>query len=165
MRLGSSDGARVELRLLRYEFPDRAAAGRGRDWDANWLVVRGDIRCADGREWSFEHPCLTTWEAGLLGRWLHEVVAGAVALNPFDGGEDEPLVVFTEPNLALSLAAADQETVNIRVHLSLEALPPWLAHADGTELFEFFVVVGLSRANLARAAQDWERELAMFPER
>jgi len=115
--------------------------------------------------WSFEDPCLTTWEGRLLGRWLHEVVAGAVAPSPSDGGKDERPVVFTEPNLALSLAAADQETVNIRVHLSHEALPPWLAHADGTELFEFFVVVRLSRADLARAAQDWERELAVFPER
>src|SRR5262249_60717551 len=87
MRLGSSDGARVELRLLRYQFPDRAAAGPGRDWDANWLVVRGDIRCADGREWSFEDPCLTTWEARLLGRGLHEGVAGAVAPSPCDRGE------------------------------------------------------------------------------
>jgi len=68
---------------------------------------------------------LTTWEARALGRWLRDVLAGTVAPSPFDGGGDEQLLVFTEPNLALSLGDRTAKRVRLRVHLSLESLPPW----------------------------------------
>ena len=57
-----------------------AAAGAGpHDWDANWLVIRGDVHLPDERHWHFLDPCLTTWEAAeLAGQQPPPVVEGVV---------------------------------------------------------------------------------------
>ncbi len=165
MKLVSVDGASVDLRPLRYEFPGIAGAGHG-DWDANWLVVGGEVRLADGRAWSFSEPCLTTWEARALGSWLRGVVTGKVRPTAFDGGDgdgEESLETFTEPNIALSLAARSDDAAVVRVHLSLESRPPWLA--DGFDIFGFFVSLDVPLHALAAAADEWDRELAAFPVR
>jgi hypothetical protein len=139
VRLVSADGALVDLRLLRYQFPAGAGAGPG-DWDANWLVVGGEVRLPDGRGWSFAEPCLTTREARSLGRWLRAVVAGEA--QPADLGREEGAVAFfTEPNVAVSLAARSDGSAVIRVHLSLESRPPWLGRDVG--VFDFFVTLDL----------------------
>jgi hypothetical protein len=44
MLLGSADGALVGLRPVSYQFPGHASTRPGRDWDANWLVIRGEVR-------------------------------------------------------------------------------------------------------------------------
>ncbi|HEU4676614.1 MAG TPA: hypothetical protein VFS29_11530 [Motilibacteraceae bacterium] len=169
MRLRSSDGTQFELRPVRYQFAGVRGSRCGRDWDANWLVIRGDVQLADRRSWSFEDPCLTTWEARELAAWLRGVASGAVQPTPFEGGGEERTWMFTEPNLALSLAARDDVTATVRVHLSLEARPPWLAGddpgEDPGELFEFFVEVTAPLNVVAQAADDWTAELATFPER
>lgn len=165
MRLRSSDGAQVELRPMRYQFAGFKGDGSDRDWDANWLIIRGEVRTADGRSWSFEDPCLTTWDAQELGAWLRGVVSGAVQPTPFNGGEDDRIKEFLEPNVAMSLAARDNAEAAIRVHLSLEAQPPWLSGADPVELFEFYVEVTASLQAIAEAAGAWEQELAVFPRR
>ncbi len=165
MRLGSVGGPFIELRPVRYQFPGNAGDGRGRDWDANWLVVRGDIRTADGRSWTFEDPWLTTWEARALGLWLRGVVSGETLPTPFDGSKDERLLVFTEPNVALSLEERTDNSALIRVHLSLEAGPPWLRGKAGPDIFEYFVVIGVPLNRVTAAVDDWDQELASFPER
>lgn len=163
MRLTSTDGAVVELlRPTGYQFPGTVAEGPD-DWDANWLVIAGYARLSDGRSWNFKDPCLTTWEARSLGDWLRGVVSGVVAPAPFSGTEDEVLQLFTEPNLALSLARRTASQATVRVHFSLESSPPWLA--DHGDMFDFFVSVEMSLAGLTEAATNWTDELAEFPER
>lgn len=162
MKLVSVDGASVDLRPLRYEFPGIAGAGPG-DWDANWLVVAGNVRLADGRGWSFSEPCLTTWEARSLGSWLRGVVNGTVRPTAFDGDDEDALETFTEPNLAVSLAARSGGSAVVRVHCSLESRPPW--HGDGFDIFGFFVSLDVPLPALAAAAGEWDRELAAFPVR
>jgi hypothetical protein len=168
VRLRWSDGAQVELRPVRYQFPPVRDSWTG-DWDANWLVIRGDVWLADGRSWSFEDPCLTTWEARELGAWLRGVVSGTVQPTPFDGSDEERIELFNEPNVALSLAARDEANTTARVHLSLESRPPWLSEtdpgADAGDLFEFFVEMAAPLDAVAQAAAEWEQELAAFPER
>lgn len=124
MKLQSSDGAHVELRPTGYQFAGMKAVGI-RDWDANWLVVVGNVLLADGRHWSFVDSCLTTWEARQLGEWLHGVLVGDVHPDPFDG-EHAQLTYFTEPNVGVSLATRDDTGATIRFHFSLEraALAP-----------------------------------------
>ena len=168
MKLPSRDGAGVELRPVRYQFPSirprvsPRKASEERDWDANWLIVRGDVRMVDGRRWSFEDPCLTTWEASELADWLRRVASGHVPPSP--PGDIEKL--FTEPNVAFSLEGRDDGRVRLRVHLSLEALPPWSRDsADRPEVLAFFVVVDLSTQELTTAASEWTVELAPFAER
>jgi hypothetical protein len=160
VRLASRDGALVELRPVRYETPgDRRPVGNE---DANWLIIAGDVRTGDGRCWRFENPCLTTWEARSLGAWLRGVASGAVEPAPLEAGADGLMLDFTEPNIAVSLAArAEDDTAIVRVHLSLEALPPWLSSAQ-LDIFAFFVEIQAAAAEFARAATDWDQELTPF---
>lgn len=164
VRLTSTDGTVVELRPLRYQFP--AAAGAGpHDWDANWLVIRGDVHLPDERRWHFQDPCLTTWEAAELAGWLRCVAAGEVEARPFPADE-EHLLAFTEPNLGFSLGATGEGTRQVRVHFSLEAAPPWPTSREAdAELYEFFVVVSTTVGELTRAIEEWDGERAALPPR
>lgn len=158
----SVDGAAVDLRLVAYQFPSTAGAGPD-DWDANWLVVAGDVQLADGRRWSFSDPCLTTWEARSMGDWLRAVVRGEIEPADFEGDGEDALVIFTEPNIALSLAARSQEAAVVRVHFSLESEPPWLD--DEADMFAFFVELDQPLQALSAAIDGWDRELSSFPAR
>lgn len=164
VRLTSTDGTLVELRPLRFQFPGPAGAAP-HDWDANWLVIRGDVRLPDERHWHFEDPCLTTWEAAELAGWLRSVAAGDVEASSFPADE-EHLLVFTEPNLGFSLGATGEGTRQVRVHFSLEAAPSWATPPDAdADLYEFFVTVSTTVGELARAVEEWDGERAAFPPR
>lgn len=164
MRLTSTDGAAIELRPLGYQHPSNRASGP-HDWDANWLLIRGDVRLPDERRWHFADPCLTTWEAAELAGWLRSVAAGEVKASPFPADE-EHLLVFTEPNLGFSLAASAEVTRSVRVHFSLEAMPRWAsASEDEVDLYGFFVTVTTTVPDLLRAAEEWDRDRARFPAR
>jgi hypothetical protein len=149
------DSACVELRPVRYQFGQGPWAVKG--WDANWLVIQGDIRMADQRRWSFTDPCLTTWEARSLGAWLRKVAAGSFV--PTAPDDPTRLKEFTEPNLAFGFSGQSTDQFLIRVHLSLEATPPWL---ETTEINAFYLTVTLGRSQLLHAADDWDRELVRF---
>lgn len=166
MRIGSVDGAAVQLEVLGYEFPAPAGKLTERDWDANWLLVKGTITPGDRRGWSFTDACLTTFEARELADWLRGVALGEIRPAPFDVERwgDGGLLWFTEPALGFSLADSSADQVTIRVHLSSEALPPGVS-ADQLEIYEYFVIVQATSADLALAVDDWLKELAAFPVR
>lgn len=127
MELTSHDGANVKLHLIQYQFPDHTPPRQDQDWDANWLIVRGDIRTGGSRAWSFQDPCLTTWEAGHLSTWLRDVASAVIPAFPrWDADDEGPMAVFTEPVLAFSVQDYAGKNAVIRVHFSLEASPPWL---------------------------------------
>jgi hypothetical protein len=129
------------------------------------LVITADIEMSDGRSWSFTDPCLTTWEARELASWLRGVLSGDVQPAPL-GGEAERLLVFTEPNLAVSLAGRDREKATMRLHFSAESRPPWLQGHRASDLFDYyFIEVSPTHAALAQAVDEWEHELAAFPVR
>lgn len=148
----------VELCPVRYELA-LPSAGDPDEWDANWLVVRGVVRLADERRWRFEDACLTTWEARRLGRWLRG--AAAVDATPPPGGDHR--IEFTEPNLALRLTRADGSRRDVEVRLSQESCPPWAPRR--ARFSGFTVTIRAGAAELLRAAEEWERELASFPQR
>jgi hypothetical protein len=157
VRLTARDGAWVELRPLRYEF----GPSERDDWDRNWLVVRGDVHTPDGLSWSFTHPCLTTWEARQLATWLRAAACGDVAPSPTPPDEDDHgLQAFTEPNVAVSVATVAPDQVGLRLHLSLESVPP--GHPQGEP---FHLVLQIAPGDLQQAADAWERDLEPFPER
>lgn len=162
MRLTSTDGTEIELRPVRYQFPATVGSEPG-EWDANWLVVRGRVRLADGQHWRFEDACMTTWEAEALARWLRRVAADEVIASPFPAGEGH-LLAFTEPNLAFSLAETRDEFRTIRVHFSFEASPPWEPEPYA-EVNAFFVPLTTTVPELASALGEWDRERAVFPPR
>lgn len=163
MILTSTYPGRVSLAPVAYQFPASRAVGPGRDWDANWLMIRGEVHHPDDSTWTFTDPCLTTWEARELGYWLHAVAAGEV--TPQVRGEDLVDVCFTEPNLAFTLVGRDETRCVLAVHFSLEALPPWLHGADRPAIFDYSVSLTLTRDDLSRAAQEWREELRAFPAR
>jgi hypothetical protein len=155
----------VQVAIKHYQFPGAVPAGQ-RDWDANWLVIGADVQLADGKRWSFQDPCLTTWEARSLGRWLRDVSADREAPAGSEAGNDrERLLMFTEPCLAFSLAAREAGRLQLRVHFSLQALPPWLHSGSPPDIWDYFVFLDTSAGEMAEAAGAWEAELARFPER
>ncbi|MCX5195581.1 hypothetical protein OOK31_16980 [Streptomyces sp. NBC_00249] len=53
----------------------------------------------------------------------------------------------------------------IRLHLFLEAAPPWQQGDDAPEIHQYAVRVRLDRAALLHAADQWDLALAPFPPR
>ena len=78
---------------------------------------------------------------------------------------EERLLLFTEPNLAFSVESRMSDQVGVRVHFSLEALPPWLHGAQQPDIFDYVVLISLSATKLADAANSWTRNLTQYPER
>jgi hypothetical protein len=158
----SDHATSVELGPLRYEFP----VVRGDVHDDNWLVITGAVTTPEG-SWSFTDPCLLTGEAREVAAWLRGVAAGTVAVSE-PAAEDEwlsPDTWFIEPVLAFSLADRREDGVVIRVHLSLEAAPPWQQGDNRTDIYQYFVKVRVDTAALLDAADRWDLALASFPNR
>ncbi|MEU8777131.1 hypothetical protein [Streptomyces sp. NPDC048606] len=157
----SDQAGSVELLPLRYQF----SATRGDAYDDNWLVIGGRLTTPEG-SWSFTDPCLLTDEARRLAPWLRAVAAGTVPVTePDDDGELSPDTSFIEPVLAFSLAGRSETEAVIRVHLSLEAAPPWRQDDDGVDIYQYAVEVRMGTAALLEAADRWDLALAPFPPR
>ncbi|MFD9411643.1 hypothetical protein ACFWBN_32120 [Streptomyces sp. NPDC059989] len=151
----------VELHPLRYQFPLVGA----NSYDNNWLVIGGSVTTAEG-SWSFADPCLLTDEAREVSAWLRAVAAGKVAVTGLDAeGELSPDTWFIEPVLAFSLADRSEGGAVIRVHLSLEAAPPWQQADDGADIYQYVVEVQLDTVALLHAADQWDLGLASFTTR
>jgi hypothetical protein len=166
MKLVSRDGGYAELRVVAYEFetpPVIAADDDDNDAGDEWLVVRGSVRLGDNREWAFTGPYLTITEARRLGAWLASAGAGRIAPSPASPGRH--LLGFTEPNLALSIAALSTERASVRVHFSHESMPPWHQHHDWPDYHAYFILLDISTADLTAAAKQWDRDLQPFPAR
>ncbi|MEW9265785.1 hypothetical protein AB1207_13590 [Kineococcus endophyticus] len=164
MQFTSTDGAAFELRPTGYEYPATNTPG---DWDANWLIVHGQVHTAAGESWTFHDPSLTTWEARELHRWLKRTARGRVEPTDNPGQDAADVLAFTEPNLAFSVASViDGETV-LRVHLSLEAVAGkagW-TRETGPRLYEYSVLLKLDQRQLRAAATQWNRDISTFPPR
>ena len=161
------DGTRVLLRVAGYEFPHHKGRSTPAevDFDANWLLVQGEIQTPDDEGWQFCDPCMLTWEAKGFGLWLAQ--AAGVAPPEVLVGDAEPVlswepnqIGFLEPNLEWSLRERDDVLVTVDLVLSLEALPPWV---DGRG--PFTIPLTLHRDDLAEAAVRWLEEVSHYPYR
>ncbi|MFJ8255288.1 hypothetical protein [Streptomyces sp. NPDC094466] len=152
----------VGLRPVGYQF----ATTQGDRHDDNWLVIDGAVMSPEG-SWVFADPCLLAEEAQQVAAWLRAVAAGTVAVSePGSGGELSPDTWFTEPVVAFSLASRSESGASvIRVHLSLEAAPPWQRGDDGADIYQHVVEVTMDAAALLHAADQWDLSLASFPPR
>ena len=159
-----SDAAKsVELRPLRYQF----AAAQGNRYDDNWLVIGGAVTTPEG-SWSFADPSLLTHEARQVAAWLRGVAAGTVTVTRPDAeglAHLNAAVGVHEPVLAFSLAGRSEAGAVIRVHLSLEAAPPWKQGDDRAAIYQYFAEVRVDTAALLHAADQWDLALASFPTR
>lgn len=157
----SDHASSVELCLQGHQFP----ATRGNSYDDNWLVIGGKVTTPEG-SWSFTDPCLLTDEAREVTTWLRAVAAGTVSVTGRDAeGELSPDTWFVEPVLAFSLADRSEDGAVIRVHLSLEAAPPWQQRDGSTGIYQYAVEVRVDMDALLHAADQWDLALAPFPPR
>ncbi|SDP34348.1 hypothetical protein SAMN05660199_03674 [Klenkia soli] len=146
MRLASVDGALLDLRVLRRQSLEVRAVELDRpDWTQTLLLVRGEVRTADGRHWVFREPCLTPWDGHRLAGWLR-----AVAHGP-EGVLGEGLV-FTDPTLSWVLDAAREDRRLLRVHLSGPAA--WTDPGTGVRLGGG-VPLDVEVGALTAAADEW----------
>lgn len=156
----SGSGGTVKLSLLRYQF----AGTRGEWFDDNWLVIGGEIATESG-VWSFTDPALLTDECAQVSAWLRAVAAGRVpAIARGADGQLVPDLSFIEPVVAFSVAGYRDDAWALRVHLSLDAAPPWWRDAGG-DLFQYVVEVEADEGALVSAADQWDAQLAQFPPR
>lgn len=168
VRLNSSDGASLDLRPIRYQFREASRRDGNWDdeWDPNWLVIHGEVRTAVGDVWSFDDPCLTTWEAAELAVWLRDVSQGRITPTDAPAEDMSGFLTFVEPNLAFSVAGMDASKVAIRAHLSAEAVTNRpVATPDPWKTYAYSITLTLSRSDLLAAARVWQDDLAPFPRR
>ena len=147
--LESPDGQqRLELAIVGYESPDV----EGEQYDANWLVIRIDVR--DGETaWSAEDPALLTWEVERLARWLGRLARGRV---------DHPWCGFVEPNLEVRADPLPDGRVGLRVYFELELRPP---HRQGGVVGrrDVYLDFALTPDQLRAAAHQLTDDLRRFP--
>jgi hypothetical protein len=108
MQLIGSEGEAFRLEVLGYQFPGL----KDNEWDSEWLIISGEVLCAQGR-WRFRDPCLCTFEVQTLATWLCNLQVG--------GPERE--IGFTEPNLRFEHVER-QDGDALLVGFSQESSPP-----------------------------------------
>lgn len=158
----------LDVEVTGYQFPQLTPSGR-RDWDANWLVVRGRVRLADGRSWTFDQPSLTTWEAVELADWLDPAGSRTASSNAAPSLPTpaltapsltaEATLTFTEPDLVLRRHSTGPEAIVLEVELSHGALPA--AQRSAGCVLRWV----LTPTDVRVAAAVWREGLARFPER
>lgn len=148
--LAGLEGNELELGIVGYQFPEE----RTDPWDSNWLLVSLRVVSAEGT-WEVVDPCLTTWEAKHLVRWLVATAARA---------PDGATLTFAEPNVTMVARPnlRDAARVLLRACFELELRPPWAGGASGSQLC---VDLDVGRAALARAAASLLGDLVRFPQR
>ncbi|MGX9889249.1 WapI family immunity protein [Streptomyces sp. NPDC002276] len=157
----SDHATSVELRPLRYQFPKV----RGNRYDDNWLIIGAKVTTSEG-SWSFADPSMLIHEAHQVTAWLRGAATGTVDVTRLDAeGYMSPDTWFNEPVLAFSLAERGEAGALVRVHLSLEALPPWRQGEARPNIYQYFEEIQVDTAALLRAADEWEHALASFPTR
>ena len=148
MRLHGKNGSELEMRPIRYRWPD----ARDDPWDANALLV--DVRIVSDRgAWHVEDPCLTTFEARRLARWLAAVAVGEARASAAG---------FVEPNVEVQVLAITPFRVQLQATVELESRPPWL-ESSGPGRGDLVVDLDLDRSSLIDAARDLADDLREFP--
>ncbi len=151
MLLRGRQGTELALSIVDYQFPDEQAD----PWDSNWLLVSLRVVAPQG-SWEVVDPCLTTWEAEHLVRWLV-----AVAARPPATGR----VSFSEPNVSVwaALPPTAPDRAQLWACFALELRPPWLSAAAGSR--DLCVDLDVTRIDLVKAAASLRSDLERFPQR
>jgi len=149
MKLARKDGQIFDMRILGYQFPHKETE----EYDSNWLIIAGEVMHSRG-SWHFSDPCLLTYEAERLASWMDAVAEGRLL---------QTICGFIEPNLEFRAVLGAQQPV-LRVYFRLEARPKW-APANCASKEDLWVEFPLEELDLRSIAQQWRRELSVYPQR
>lgn len=166
MRL-HDENTELEIRIAGYQFALHETADEPLDassWDSNWLVVEGAVRASYGTQWTFEDPCLTTWEVEELSDWLQQIAAEATtaAANADAGGPVTEWLTFTEPNLSFAVVSLSESQVELTIVLGHEAAAPPL---DPQLPKRSEITIVTSKHEIQNAAIELRRQLSAYPVR
>ena len=162
MRLESLNGHYVDLAVTSYQFASGQSRSEQADWDANWLMIRGEVWDGD-QAWEFHDPCMTTWEARELASWLRGL-SDANRATVAAADREERRLWLTEPNLMFTLNGASQGITTLDIYFNAESRPPSDSN-DDDEGLGHQVRLTIPQADIAAAVSGWEEELAHFPVR
>ena len=162
MRLEALNGHYVVLAVTGYQFASGQSTSDQADWDANWLMIRGEVWDGD-QSWDFHDPCMTTWEARELASWLRGP-GNANRATVAAADREEPQLWLTEPNLMFILDGASQGITTLDIYFNAESRPPSDSN-DDDEGLGHQVRLTIPQANIAAAASGWEEDLTHFPVR
>jgi hypothetical protein len=135
----------VTLTITGYEFPNAEGLD---EFDANWLVIRADVRNDDGN-WRKSSACLLTSEVAALADWLDS-----------PGGELD----FIEPNLTFECIDRSADEARLIVWFELELRPDW-ANSGVAGQRDLSADLTVSRSELTQASRELRDQLAAFPSR
>jgi hypothetical protein len=143
-------GTELGLTVVGYEFPDE----RVDPWDSNSLLVEVRLLAPQG-SWDVIDPCLTTWEARHVVRWLWALGRRADLVANRALGLSAPNVTLTG-----EAVKGEPDRVDVRACFALERRPPWVGGSGN-----LCVDLDVDRPQLARAAQQLRADLDRFPQR
>jgi hypothetical protein len=152
-------GYGVDMRVIGYQFPDANDPAKR----CSWHMVEGTASCADG-SWSWRYPALTCDESPRLSAWLRDVgdaVASGLSVAGHPVGRMATLR-FLEPNLSLTVVGWARKAVVIDIGLDLEFAPPWQPRRAAGNPYR--VRCDVDREHLLQAAEDWDAEIAPYPD-
>ena len=138
MRLIGDEDTSFALNVVSYQFPQADDY-----WDANWLVIRVDVRNHEGK-WSRTGAVLLTGEAAKLADWLEA-----------PNGEVE----FLEPDLVFEAIEG-----RVRVWFQLGLRPDW-AERQWVGERDLYVDLTVSAEELSAAAAELRQQLSEHPPR
>jgi len=142
---------RLSLRILGYQFGDKAMANVGID-DDSWLLVEVEAQEGD-LTWKRIDACLTVAEAYALARWLRGI-GGSSGEATFEG---------IEPSLQFRAIWA-RDRAHLDVLFSLELHPDDAPHRHGVADPKVLRFLDLEPGMLATFATELDRELVQYPE-
>jgi hypothetical protein len=153
MRISSAHGNALDIRVVGYQFPDATDLARR----YSWHMVEGSATVEDA-SWHFRWQALTCNESPRVGPWLRSLAAATES----DLNVDVPArLAFTEPNLAFVGMDVRPHQLVLRVELDLEF------HRDRAHWRAgqpYLLDLDVSGAQLIDAAQQWDEELALYPD-
>lgn len=146
MKLYNSEGEYLNLSIQAYQFPENTDCY----WDANWLTIKGEVQLGK-KVWSFQDPCMLSFEALRLLDWLNSVSLGT---------PKEQEICFLEPNLEFEITDENK----LRIYFELESRPSWAPY-DAAGMGDLFLDLELHHEMLKTAINVWRTQLSAYPVR
>jgi hypothetical protein len=154
VRISSTDGNALEIRVVGYQFPDATDLARR----YSWHMVQGSANVEDA-SWHFRWQALTCDESPRIGSWLRSLATEVGTEADLHAGAPRRLG-FTEPNLAFVGLDLQPHRLLLRVELDLEF------HRDRAHWRAgqpYLLDLDVSGEQLLEAAQQWDEAIAIYP--